>query len=95
MRRRWAMFWVVGYQSFGFGLLYIGIPQNSGTLILAGWPAMVLVSLWWLRLSECPQCGQLFYANSKWGQTNLCLPFSGKCMHCGFDLDHPDSASLL
>jgi hypothetical protein len=89
------MFWVVGYLPFGFGLYYIGIAQDSGTLILAGWLAMVLVSLWRLRLSECPQCGQLFYADSKWGQTNLCLPFSAKCMHCGFDLDHPDSAALM
>lgn len=93
-RRRWAMFWVAGYLPFGFGLFFLGTPQNFGTLILAVWLAMALASLWRLRLNECPHCGLLFYADSKWGQTNLRLPFSGVCMHCGFDLDHPDSAPL-
>ena len=94
-RRRWAMFWVVGYLPFGFALFFLGAPQASGTLLLAAWLVLAILSLWRLRLTECPHCGQLFYADSKWGQTNLRLPFSGVCMHCGFDLGHPDLGSLL
>jgi hypothetical protein len=89
------MFWVAGYLPFGFVVFFLGTPQNLGTPLLVAWLALVVASLWRVRLSECPQCGLLFYADSKWGQTNLRLPFTRFCMHCEFDLGHLDSAPLI
>lgn len=94
-QRRWAVFWVVGYLPFGFTLFFRGAPQTSGTLLVAAWLGLALFSLWRLRLNGCPRCGLLFYAESRWGSTNLRIPFTGQCMHCGFDLDHSDLESIL
>jgi len=86
--RRLAVVFVIGYLPLGLSLFFLNAPQFTGTVALALWLAVTLASLWYLRTHECPRCGQLFYADSKWGQTNLRIPFSGQCMHCGFTLAH-------
>ena len=88
-RIRWlAVILVAGYLPLGFALFFMHAPQNIGTLLLVLWLIGSLLSLVRLRLMDCPQCGQLFYAFSRRGSTNLRMPFSRSCMHCGFMLSH-------
>lgn len=84
--RRWSIFWMSLYLLAGVLLFFIGVSQATGALILSEILALVLVTVWHLRLLECPQCGGLFYADCKWGRTNPLIPFADNCMHCGFSL---------
>jgi len=83
--RRAAIYLILAY--FPVGLLFsvIGAPR-TGTLVLMEVLVLVLVTLWHLRLAECPKCDQPFYANSQWGRTSWSLPFGSECMHCDFTL---------
>lgn len=83
--RRWAIFWISAYLPLGLMLFFIGAPA-SGTPVLGAVLALAVLNVLHLRLLECPQCGQLFYADSKWGSTNVLIPFGCNCMHCSFSL---------
>lgn len=84
--RRLAIVFVVGYLPLGFALFFLDAPQTTGTATLAVWLVVTLLSILHLRSLECPQCGHLFYADSRWGYTNLRIPFTRQCMHCDFML---------
>ena len=72
---------------FPVGLLFFAIDATrTGTLVLMEMLVVMLVTLWHLRLAECPKCGQPFYANSQWGCTSWSLSFGRDCMHCDFTL---------
>jgi hypothetical protein len=86
--RRLAVILVAGYLPLGFALFFLHAPQGLGTALLILWLISSLLSLVRLRLMDCPQCGQLFYAFSRRGSTNLRMPFGRSCIHCGFLLYH-------
>jgi hypothetical protein len=94
-QRRWAIFWVAAYVPFGLALLYCDASVVFGSLAMLTWFAVAAVALVRLRLNDCPRCGLMFYAESVWGMTNLAIPFTAQCMHCGFEVDGSDDEPIL
>ena len=84
--RRLALAFVVGYLPIGFTLFFLNATESAGTIALGLWLVVALASLVHLRAHDCPRCGQLFYADSLWGATDLHIPFGRRCKHCGFTL---------
>ncbi len=83
--RRWAITLILAYLPTGLFFFFLQ-AEAVGRLVLCEMLAVLCVTLFHLRLCECPQCGWLFYADSKWGNTNLAMPFAKDCMHCSFSL---------
>ena len=82
--RRWSIFCVSAY-IFVALIFYIETPA-TGAPALGAILVLAMLSVLHLRTLECPQCGSLFYADGKWGPTNLSIPFSRICRHCRFSL---------
>ena len=83
--RRWSIFYVAAYILVAV-IFFIETPV-TGTPALGAILALAVLSVLHLRTLECPQCGSLFYADGKWGRTNLSIPFARICRHCGFSLE--------
>ena len=83
--RRSAIYLITGYAPIGLLLSAVRLPR-TGKLVLMEMLVVSLVTLWHLRLIDCPKCGQPFYANGLWGSTSRGLPFGTTCMHCDFSL---------
>jgi len=84
--RRNAIYMITGYAPVGLLLASVHL-RHTGKLVLMEILVASLVTLWHLRLVDCPKCGQHFYANGLWGSTSSGLPFGTTCMHCDFSLE--------
>jgi hypothetical protein len=89
--RRSAIYLITGYAPVALMLSTIHL-RHTGTLVLMELLVLCLVTLWHLRLTECPKCGQHFYANGLWGSTSSGLPFGTSCMHCDFSLQQHEES---
>ncbi len=90
--RRCVIYLMIGYAPAAL-MLSAAHLRRTGTLVLMELLVLGLVTLWHLRLTDCPKCGQPFYANGLWGSTSSGLPFGTSCMHCDFSLLNQDSGA--
>ena len=84
--RRAAIGLMLAYFPVGLSLSALG-ARRTGTLVLMEMLGVVLLTLWHLRLIDCPKCGQLFYASNRRGRTSWKMPFGAECTHCNFTLE--------
>jgi hypothetical protein len=90
-RRRWFLFWLLGYVPFGILIvaltLFAGLPQAAGKVYVISWLAAAVVMGWRAMSARCPNCGNLFYCYRNKRYLPAAFFFLHRnCKHCGFSI---------